>query len=144
TTTFGSSTSLTAAVTAAQLNTTGTFAITVVNPGVAASNSHDFTVVNPVAVLSSLSQTGATLNATPFTLTVTGTNFIDGAVVHFEIGRASWRDSSCISLMAAVTAAQLNTTGTFAITVVNPGVAASKLHDFTVVNPVAVVSSLSQ
>src|SRR5947209_4898210 len=79
--TCGSSTSLTAAVTAAQLNTTGTFAITVVNPGVGASNGIDFTVVNPVAATTGLSQTGAILGATPFTLTVTGTNFVSGAVV---------------------------------------------------------------
>src|SRR5207245_9191783 len=127
----------------ASFNTPQTFAITVVHPLLDALPIYDFTVTNPVAVLDSLSQTSATLNATAFTLTVRGTKFVSGAVVHFAGTALTTTFGSSTSLTAAVTAAQLKTTETFAIPLVNPGVAASNSHDFTVTIPVAGLDSLS-
>src|SRR5207244_5564171 len=83
----------------------------------------------------------ATLIVTAITSMVTGTTVVRGAVVRFAGPALTTTFGSSTSLTAALTAAQLNTTGTFVITVVNPGVAASNGIDFTVVNPVAAINS---
>ena len=141
-TTFVNDTSLTADVTANELNTSGTFDITVVNPGESASAPLTFAVV-PVATLTSLSSTSAVIGSAGFQLTVTGSDFFDGAVVKFGATSLVTTFSSATSLTAAVTATQLQTAGVFPITVINPGVAASSSIDFTVNNPVPALSNLS-
>ena len=81
TTTFVSSTSLTAAITAADIATAGTAPVTVFNPtpGGGTSGALTFTInaANPVPTLTSLSPSSATAGGSAFTLTLTGTNFIE-------------------------------------------------------------------
>jgi hypothetical protein len=84
TTTFVSSTQLTAAIPATDLATTGSKAITVFNPapGGGTSNSQTFTVnANPVPTTTSIAPATRTAGGGAFTLTVDGTNFVGNSVV---------------------------------------------------------------
>ncbi|MBZ5621856.1 MAG: cell shape-determining protein, partial [Acidobacteriia bacterium] len=86
TTTFGSATQLTAAITAADIATAGTAPVTVVNPGGGTSGASTFTInaANPVPAITSLTPATATAGTAAFNLTVTGTGFINGSVVKWN------------------------------------------------------------
>ncbi len=77
-TTFVSSTTLTAAISAADIANGGIVPVTVMNPapGGGTSNSNNFTINNPVPTATSLSPDSATAGGPQFTLTVNGTNFV--------------------------------------------------------------------
>ena len=86
TTTFVSATQVTAAITAGDIATAGTFNVSVTNPapGGGASGNSPFNVNNPVPAITTLSPSSATVGGVAFTLTVNGTNFVSGAVVNFN------------------------------------------------------------
>lgn len=89
TTVFGSSTSLTIAITTGDLAAVGNFPITVVNPtpGGGTSNVASFAVnalVNPVPVISSLSPGSMVRGAVTFVLSLFGVNFIPTTTVAFN------------------------------------------------------------
>ena len=86
TTTYVSSTQLTAAITAADIATAGTASVTVFNPapGGGTSNAVSFVVGNPVPTITGLNPFWATPGGPAFTLTVNGTGFINGSVVRWN------------------------------------------------------------
>ncbi len=125
TTTFVSATQLTAAITAADVNTAGTPAVTVVNPtpGGGTSNSVTFTITaasNPVPAITTLSPSTVAAGSAAFTLTVNGSNFVATSQVKFNGANKTTTFVSATQLTAAITAADVNTAGTPAVTVVNP------------------------
>src|SRR5205814_969886 len=79
TTTFVSSTQLTAAIPAGDVATAGTDSVTVFSatPGGGTSNAVTFTTNNPAPTATSLSPSSATDIGTAHTLTVTGSNFVN-------------------------------------------------------------------
>ncbi len=117
TTTFVSATKLTAAITAADVNTTGTPAVTVTNPtpGGGVSNSVTFTITaasNPVPAITTLSPSTIAAGSAAFTLTVNGSNFVAASQVKFNGANKTTTFVSATQLTAAITAADVNTTGT--------------------------------
>src|SRR5205823_4829708 len=106
--TFTDTDHLSVDISASEIATAGPKPVTVTTLTGGASSSTDFIVDNPVAGLTSLSQTSATKGDAAFTLTVTGTNFVSGAVVHFAGTALTTTFGSSTSLTADVTAAQLN------------------------------------
>src|SRR5208337_4081060 len=80
TTTYVSSSQLTAVITAADIAAAGTAQVTVFNPtpGGGTSNAQTFTIINanPVPETTSLSPTRATAGGTAFALTVNGSGFV--------------------------------------------------------------------
>lgn len=146
-TTFVSATQLTAAITAADIASTGTPPVTVISPtpGGGTSNSVTFNVNNPAPTISSVAPTSAILGSGAFTLTVNGTGFIASSVVDFNGTARTTTFVSATQLTAAILAADVNTAGTFPITVVNPtpGGGTSAGVNFTVNNPAPVITSLS-
>src|SRR5439155_661486 len=86
TTTFISSTQLTASIPANDLTTAGTFNITVTNPvpGGGTSNAQTFTVNNVIPTTTSISPTSKSVTDAAFTLTVNGTNFVSNSAVNFN------------------------------------------------------------
>jgi hypothetical protein len=147
TTTFGSATQLTAQITAADLQTAGSYAITVNNPGVGASNAVNLTVNNPVPSLSSISPTPKNAGEAAFTLTVNGSGFVNGAIVRFNGNNRTTSFVGGTQLTAQITAADISAAGSFPITVLNPtpGGGTSNAINLVVnfVNPPPSISSLS-
>ncbi len=132
-TTFINATQLTATVTAGLLTTPGTVGVTVVNPGGATSNAGTFTITVPT--LSSLSPVSAAVGSPTFTLTVNGTNFVNGSTVQFNGTSLSTTFINATQLTASVTASLLTSPGSFNVTVVNPGGATSNTATFTLTVP---------
>jgi peptidoglycan/xylan/chitin deacetylase (PgdA/CDA1 family) len=122
-TTFGSSTRLTAAITAADIATAGTASVAVFNPtpggglGVA---SFTITAPNPVPTISSLSPSSATAGGASFTLIVNGSNFINGSTVRWNGSSRTTTFVSATQLTAAITAADITIAGSASVTVFNP------------------------
>ncbi len=84
-TTFVSATQLTAQIPAADIATAGTVNVTVLNPNPdVESNQVTFTINNPGPVITSIAPTSATEGGDAFTITVTGSNFVTGAVVRWN------------------------------------------------------------
>jgi hypothetical protein len=148
-TTWVSLTQMTAAVPAADTATAGIFPVTVFTPapGGGTSGSMSFTVNNPVPVLTStsLSPSSATAGGATFTLTLTGSGFVNGSSVQWNTYSLATTYVSATELTAQVPATDIATAGTASVTVFNttPGGGTSAAQTFTINNPVPALSSLS-
>jgi YVTN family beta-propeller protein len=147
TTTFGNSTSLAVSITAADLAAAGSFAVTVVNPApsAGASTAVNFTVNNPVPVLTGAASTSATVGSASFLLNITGSNFVNGAVAFVNGNSRTTVYGSSNSLGMYFNTSDLASIGTLSITVMNPAptTGASNALTFAVVNPVPAILVLS-
>jgi hypothetical protein len=148
-TTFVSSTKLTASISTSLQAVVGTFPVTVFNPlpDGGTSNAINFTVtINPVPVITSLSQTSAFAGAAPFSLTVNGSSFISSSVVDWNGSSVATTFVNSTQLTASISVSLLLAVGTFPVTVFNPspGGGTSIAINFTVsALPVPVIASLS-
>ncbi|MCC7366140.1 MAG: PASTA domain-containing protein [Dehalococcoidia bacterium] len=122
TTTFGSATSLTATITAADIAESGSGSVTVVTPapGGGTSDPVSLAINNPAPTVASLDPASKAVGASSFTLTVTGTGFVDGSVVRWNGSDRVTTYVSSTQVTAAIVAADLNAAGTVAVTVHNP------------------------
>jgi hypothetical protein len=153
TTTFVSSTRLTAAITAADIATAGTAQVTVFNPapGGGTSNAQTFTitgVTNPVPATTSINPASVPAGNAGGTLTVTGTGFVSGSVVRWNGANRTTTYVSSTQLNAAIPASDVTTAGTAQVTVFNPapGGGTSNVQTFTitgVTNPVPATTSIN-
>jgi hypothetical protein len=115
----------------------GTHPITATFPGDAnfssgTSNQVNQVVNNPVPTITLISPTSAAVNAPDFTLTVTGTNFINGAVVRFGSNDLATTFSNSTQLTALVPKSFLSAAGNVNVIVVNPSNYASTPTTFTI------------
>jgi hypothetical protein len=152
TTTFFSSIQLTAQITAADVQSAGSFPVTVFNPapGGGVSNSSNLVVNNLLPVVSNISPTSKTAGDAAFVLTVNGGNFLNGSVVRYAGSDRTTTFVNSGQLTAQITSADVQTAGSFGITVFNPapGGGLSNSVNLTVNpagggNPVPTISSLS-
>jgi hypothetical protein len=140
TTSFVSSTQLSAQITTADLALTGTFNLTVFNPtpGGGESGPLTFTVNNPVPSSPITLAPSATTAGTPgITLTITGGSFVSTSAVRWNgTARAATYDGPA-QLRATISAADLQTAGTANVTVFNPtpGGGETSPASFTINNP---------
>jgi hypothetical protein len=139
TTTFVNATQLTAAILATDVTSARAPAITVTNPtpGGGTSNSVNFNISaasNPPPTLTSISPAFTGAGGAAFTLTLTGTNFISSSLAQFKGSARATTFVSATQLTAAITAADIATSGAAAITVVNsaPGGGTSNSQTFTI------------
>jgi hypothetical protein len=123
-TTFVSATQLTAAITAADIQTANIDLVSVVNPapGGGTSNVSQFNVTTPIPVLTSLTPNSATAGGAAFTLTLNGSNFISTSVAQWKGSNRTTTFVSSTQLTAAITAADIATAGTASVTVFTPTV----------------------
>jgi hypothetical protein len=154
-TTFVSSSLLEAAVSAADLATSGTRSITVFNPapGGGVSNAQTFTIdptstPNPVPTVSTLAPNTASQGGAGFTLTVNGTNFASSALVRWNGSNRATTFVSPTQLTATIPASDIATAGNVTVTVFNPspGGGTSNNSTFSITvpnNPTPVATSLS-
>src|SRR5262249_11557342 len=124
TTTFVSSTQLTAQIPAADIAGAGTVPVTVFNPtpGGGTSSPQTFTITapNPSPTLTSLSPSTAIAGGTAFTLTVTGSNFVGSSVVRWNGADRTTTFGTATQLQAAISASDIATQGTASVTVFTP------------------------
>jgi uncharacterized protein (TIGR03437 family) len=158
-TTFVSATQLQAAISANDVANSGTASVAVFNPatnggGGGLSNAVTFTInppPNPVPVLTGLIPNTATAGGAAFTLTVNGSNFVNGAVVRWQGSDRATTFIGGTQLQAAITASDIANVGTASVTVFNPantsgGGGVSNALSFTInqpPNPMPVISSLN-
>jgi uncharacterized protein (TIGR03437 family) len=141
-TTFGSATLLSAAVPASLIVTTGTASITVLNPWGAPSNALTLAVIPPAPAISSLSPSSATAGGQAFTLNVSGTGFVAGAVIQWNGTPLPTTFGSATLLSAAVSASLIAAPGNASVTVGNSASVPSNALTFAVTPPVPSISSL--
>jgi len=125
-TTYVSPTQLKAAILASDIATAGSALVTVTNPktnslgGGASTPALTFTINNPMPTATSLMPANAWAGSPAFTLTVTGTNFVNGSVVIWNKINLATTYVSATQLTAAVSAADIAKVGTASVTVFNP------------------------
>ena len=153
TTTFMSTTSVTASILAGDIAAQGSFPVTVFNPlpGGGISNASSFIVSvanNPVPSLTGLSPTAAIAGSAGFILTATGTGFTANSAVLWKGTSRATTFLSPTQLTIVVNASDVASAGTVAITVSNPapGGGTSESSAFTVSasgNPVPIATALT-
>jgi sugar lactone lactonase YvrE len=135
-TTLISSIQLTAQIDADDITSAGVVSVTVSNPPPDSqmSSALSFTINNPAPILNGLSHANALAGSPGFTLTVTGTNFVNGSVVRWNGADRPTTVVSSTRLTAAISTADLAVAGTATISVHNPapGGGASNTQTFTI------------
>jgi alpha-D-ribose 1-methylphosphonate 5-triphosphate synthase subunit PhnH len=130
---FISATQLSAFVAANLIANQGSASITAVNPGGAVSNTLAFSI-SPLGtpLLSSVSPSTVNAGGPAFTMTVSGSNFANGAVVQWNGQGVGTTFMSATQLSATVAASLIAAPGTANVTVVNPGGGTSNTLVFTI------------
>ncbi len=140
TTTFVSSTQLTANILTSDLSTEGVAKIKVVNPTPPGGTSNEltFTVTGLVPSLVSISPTVKTQGDAAFTLTLNGANFLRSSVVRWNGADRPTTFISSTQLQAAIPGTDLANAGTAFVTVYNapPSGGTTTAQTFTI-NPLA-------
>jgi hypothetical protein len=147
TTTFVSSTQLRASISTNDIGTAGTVNVTVFNssPGGGTSGASSFTVNNPTPSIGSLSPISRTAGSSGFTLTVNGSNFVNGSTVRWNNSSRTTTFVTSTQLTASIPSSDIVTAGTSTVTVFNttPGGGTSGSSVFTINNPVPTITSLA-
>jgi hypothetical protein len=124
TTTFVSSTSVTAAILASDIAAQGTASVTVTNPAptTAPSAAQSFSISNSNGSVPAITSLGTThvAGGIAFTLTVNGMNFISKSVVNFNGKPETTTINSPTKLTAAIPAGDVATAGNVNVSVTNP------------------------
>ena len=138
---------LTITVPSAQLTTAGTVNVTVTNPspGGGTTSFQSFTVNNPVPAITTIAPTSAVASGAGFTLTVNGSNFVNGSTVRFNGAAKTTTFVTSTQITAAILASDITTAGTFPVTVTNPapGGGTSGTANFSVTGAALTLSSIS-
>ncbi len=99
----------------------------------------------PVPIITSLSPSSKTVGSAGFTLTVNGSNFVNGAVVRWNNSARVTNFVSSVKVTAQILATDLTTAGRVPVVVKNPGPGNARSNSlrFTIKNPVPAISSIS-
>ncbi|MBX7132940.1 MAG: hypothetical protein K1X67_09720 [Fimbriimonadaceae bacterium] len=147
--TFNSVTQVTINVSVAGGATTGARNVTITNPdGQQATGNGLLTVTsgsNPLPTTTSISPTSATAGGPAFTLTVNGSNFINGSIVRWNGADRTTTFVNSGQVTAQITLADIATAGTASVTVFNPapGGGTSNAQTFTINNPAPTITTIS-
>jgi membrane-bound inhibitor of C-type lysozyme len=132
TTTFNSSTQLTALISSTLVASAGSAFVLVTNPGGSATLPLIFSInVPPAPVISGLNPPSAVAGGPAFQLTVTGTGFVGGSTVMWNGSPLATGFMSATQITALIDASLIANPGVANVTVQNPGAplsAASKLN----------------
>ena len=134
--TLNDATHVSANIPGSELPSAGSIAVTVSNPGSSNSGSLTFSVSNPTPTISSLSPSSITAG-TGFLLTITGTDFVSGATIHFGGNDHAANLDDATHVSATIAGSELPTDGPITVTVTNPapGGGTSNGLTFTVTPP---------
>jgi hypothetical protein len=122
TTTFTSSTTISATIPASLLINSGSQPVKVVNPapGGGASTNISFTIANPAASIQGINPSAAFVGSAAVALTVTGSGFVPGSNVLFNGIVLATTFTSGSEVRATIPAASLGAAGDFPVAVSNP------------------------
>jgi sugar lactone lactonase YvrE len=140
-TTYVSANKLTAAVPASLIATAGQASVTVKTIGGITAGT-TFTIIQPMATITSLSPNTAATGSGAFVLTVKGTNILPGAIVHWNNLALTSIWVSPSEIAAVVLPAQIATAGTASVTV-STSAGTSNAETFTITSPPPTITSLS-
>lgn len=149
TTTFVSSTQLTAVVPASTLAAAGTLSFSVSNPapGGGISQAISVTLRQPPAKLTSLSPASAVAGSSPVTVTITGSYFTPTSLVYISGSFAPLNITyvSSTSIQFTIPSQSLINSGNLSVFVRDPASqnSSSNVLTFQIVNPVPVLNSIS-
>jgi hypothetical protein len=148
TTTYVSATRLTATIAASDIAAVGTAQVKVFNPapGGGTTPALTFTVGgNPAPTLTSLTPSTRTAGGAAFTLTVNGTNFLNGSVIYWNGMSRATTYVSGTRLTAAILASDIAVGGTAQVTVFTPtpGGGTSNPATVTINNPTPRITSIN-
>jgi hypothetical protein len=113
--------------------------LSVTTPGGTATSASVFTVLLPTPTIASLAPSTAVAGSGDFTLTATGTGFVDGSVVNFGTTTLRTTYGSATQLTAQVPASLVATVGLVDVVVANPSPelgGSSSAATFTITAPV--------
>jgi hypothetical protein len=111
-----------------------------------ARQSVEVTVIVPQPTISGLSPSSKFVGDGAFTLTVTGANFVQGAVVRWDGVDRPTNYVNGFQLTASIPISDIDETGEFAVIVVNPATAGAQESGpatFKVNNPTPIISSVT-
>ncbi|HEX2911126.1 MAG TPA: IPT/TIG domain-containing protein [Chloroflexia bacterium] len=126
-TTFISSAQLSAAISATDINATGTASLTVYSPGPGGgiSNVQTISINNPAPAISSISPASVAAGAPGFTLTINGSNFLNSqaatSTVTVNGANKQTLNISNTQITIAISASDIATPGPIPVSVTNPG-----------------------
>lgn len=126
----GSSTNLSAEISAADIAAAGTVPVSVEDPVGGSSNALSFTVTS--TTLAALSPASVTAAGPPFTLTVTGTRFTSQSILIWNRIQVPTTFISSTELRAQVSASDIATAGSVPVFVYDPQAGNSNTVSFTV------------
>jgi uncharacterized protein (TIGR03437 family) len=135
TTTFVSSTQLTAAVPASLIATAGTASVIVANDGPVLSGALNFDITGPGPSIGSLTPSSAAAGGAAFSLTVTGSGFTANSKVRWNATALTTTFTSATQLTAAVTADLIATAGTASVTVADGTTSNAVVFTISAVTP---------
>jgi len=133
-------------------NEAGTWKVTVINPGNTSSNTYSFTVTSstPAPAITSVSPSPVPGSTSPQSLTINGTGFVSGATATYQDPNGktySGHATTFVSASQIVDTAfnDANESGTWTVTVINPGNTGSNTYSFTVTSstPAPAITSVS-
>ena len=132
TTTYMSATQLTAAITATDIASAGAASVLVANPDGTKSSASTFTINPAPPALTSLSPATTVVGSSAFTLTVNGTGFISSAVVAWNGSNRTTTYVSTTQLTAAISAADIASTGSASVDVAQGSLRSSNQLAFSI------------
>jgi len=144
-TTFRDNTELEAFIPAGLITSPGTVDITVTNPTPAGGTSEpfSFTILFPVPALASLSPDSIPARNADFTITVTGSQFMQGDTVVFNGQALRTTYVKATTMKAVVPSLFIQTKGLYLVTVVTPDGVSSNSLNFTVMDNYPVIAGFS-
>ena len=139
-------TQLTVLVPASYISASGIASITVTNPAPGGASAAQTIAVNyPPPILNGIGPLSATVGGPAFTLTLSGANFVSGAVVNWQgLPNLTPDSESSKQITLTIPASYIAALGAFTITVTNPPSAGgfiSGTQTFTVNPPAPVITS---
>jgi IPT/TIG domain len=147
TTAFVSATQLTTTIPASSLSASGTATVGVTNPAPGGGQSSaNFTISAPPApAVTAISPTSIVMGGPGFTLTVAGTNFVQGSVVEWNGSARPTTYVNNTKLTATIAASDITASGSVpvSVTTASPGGGTSSAVAMTVNYPLPAVASLS-
>ncbi|PYN77918.1 MAG: hypothetical protein DMD97_07020 [Candidatus Rokuibacteriota bacterium] len=145
-TSFKSPTALAAIITAADVASAGTLAITVFTPapGGGTSSARTLSVANPMPSLAAVSPSSTMVGGGPLVLTLFGSGFVSSSSVLWGGAARPTTFISATQLQAAIPASDLGIAAFISLTVVNPapGGGVSSARTFMVANPAPALFAL--
>ncbi len=144
-TSFVSSTQLSAAITATDIAKSGTVQVTVLNPLAFVSLAAGFLVADPTPVINSISPSNAIVGGQAFVLTANGSGFVSASVIQWDSKSLFTTFVSSTQLTATIPVANISCCARqVRIQVVNPNaVSLSQGVNFGLDNPKPTLTSLS-